>query len=121
MSLLTPAEYRALMKNQPKYSNEKTPYGGRLYSSKAEASYAAELDLKIRAGIVDHWQAQVRYALHAFPSGARVGDYVADFVVVYTDGHEEVVDTKGFETQLFKWKRKHWEIEYSRKLILVKR
>jgi hypothetical protein len=95
-------------------------YGGRLYASKAEMAKAQELDMLVNAGIVERWDAQVRYPLHA-PNKKRVGFYVLDFRVHYTDGRIEHIDVKGAETAMFRWKRKHWEAETGLKLIVVKR
>jgi len=37
---------------------------------------------------------------------------VADFVIVNNDGTTDVVDVKGFETQVFKIKKKLFEYKY---------
>lgn len=39
-------------------------------------------------------------------------DYVADFVIYYADGHKEVIDVKGIETEVFKLKKKIFEYRY---------
>lgn len=39
-------------------------------------------------------------------------DYVADFLIYYKDGHKDVVDVKGIETEVFKLKKKLFEYRY---------
>jgi hypothetical protein len=38
--------------------------------------------------------------------------YRADFRVTYSDGHQEIEDVKGMETEIFKLKRKMFEYRY---------
>ena len=38
--------------------------------------------------------------------------YRADFRVTYVDGHQEIEDVKGMETEIFKIKRKMFEYKY---------
>lgn len=38
--------------------------------------------------------------------------YRADFRVTYPDGHQEIEDVKGMETEIFKLKRKMFEYKY---------
>jgi hypothetical protein len=38
--------------------------------------------------------------------------YRADFRVTYADGHQEIEDVKGMETEIFKLKRKMFEYRY---------
>ena len=38
--------------------------------------------------------------------------YIADFRVTYSDGHQEIEDVKGMETEIFKLKRKMFEYRY---------
>ena len=35
--------------------------------------------------------------------------YRADFRVTYADGHKEIVDVKGFETEMFREKKRQFE------------
>jgi hypothetical protein len=44
-----------------------------------------------------------------------------DFVVTHADGHEEWIEVKGFETPIWKLKKKLFEACYpNRKLVVVK-
>jgi len=38
--------------------------------------------------------------------------YIADFRITYTNGHVEIEDVKGLETEVFKLKRKMFEYKY---------
>jgi hypothetical protein len=79
-------------------------YNGVAYHSKAEAQYAADLDLQMLAGQVRRWERQVAYPLVI--NGTDVGTYRMDFRVWYADGRRELVEVKGFATAewRFKWK-----------------
>lgn len=101
-------------------------YQGRLYRSAREAKHARELDLQVAAGVVDHWEAEVRFPLVV--DGVSLRQYhLVDFVVTYADGHVEwheikgTLDPKSPATRLWKLKvdilqatylRQHPEIVY---------
>ena len=101
-----------------KYRNVRTEYNGRTYASKAEANWAARLDL---AGDRWWWLPQVAFEL---------GDerYVVDFLVFgrWREGGRnfwDVVahDVKGFETPKFEKIRKLWAKYGPCPLVVVKR
>jgi predicted nuclease of restriction endonuclease-like RecB superfamily len=106
-----------------KYFNKKTEYGGIRYDSKAEATYAQQLDLMRHArgkDRVDSWERQVRFPL--IVNGIKICDYICDFLVRYADGRKELVEVKGFVTPEFRIKEKlfratflldHPEINYT--------
>ena len=56
----------------------------------------------------------IYYSQHSKKNGTthRSITYVADFVIENNDGTTDVVDVKGFETQLFKVKQKLFEYKY---------
>jgi hypothetical protein len=100
------AEGRALLSGQrlpvasqpepPKGSklrNEPTVYNGDRYDSKAEARYAANLDLRVRCGELAKVERQVPYELTL--NGHLLTSYVADFRLTFPDGRQEVHDVKG--------------------------
>lgn len=110
-----------MYKGFSKYHAIKTEYQGRTYDSKKEAKHAATLDMMRLATnenfkVVDV-QAQVRFPLEV--NGIKIGVYVADFVVIFADGHEEVQDVKGVLTPLYKWKKKHFEAQHGKKIIEI--
>jgi hypothetical protein len=83
-----------------------TAYNGRTYDSKAEARYAAQLDLRKRAGEVVMWLPQVPIPL---VGGTR---YVVDFVVFLADETVHFIDVKGVETPEFRLKKRQVEALY---------
>ncbi len=93
---------------QNKYHNKKTDYKGEKYDSKAEAGYAAELDMlknaRFEAQRVVLWERQVRYPLVV--NDVKIAVYVLDFKVTYGDGRVEHVDVKGMRTDVYKIKKK---------------
>lgn len=94
-----------------KYNAVKTKIDGIIFDSKAEAQYYSELLLLKKAGVVKSFVMQKDFTLQeAFTreNGERIKAtrYRADFVVKYTDGHEEVVDVKGMKTRVYINKKK---------------
>lgn len=94
-----------------KYNAVKTKIDGIKFDSKAEAQYYSELLLLKKVGIVKSFVMQKDFTLQeAFTreNGERIKAtrYRADFVVQYTDGHEEVVDVKGMKTRVYINKKK---------------
>lgn len=98
-----------------KYHNKVTRVDGIRFDSKKEASYYAQLKLRIAAGEVTHFFRQVPIHL---PDGTK---YVLDFLVFFADAGRapEYVDTKGVLTPVFRMKKKAVEFHYPIKLTLV--
>lgn len=88
-----------------KFSNKKTEYNGIYYDSIKEADYARELDLRVKAGELTHWERQVPIDLVV--NGQKVCTYKIDFVEYWTNGSIVYVEIKGFETP--EWKLK-WKL-----------
>lgn len=86
-----------------KYRNVPTEYNGRRFSSLAEALRAQALDLLITAGEIDCWIPQVPFTL-----GVPENRYVADFLVIPTQGRPWVEDVKGTQTAKFRRDKKLW-------------
>jgi hypothetical protein len=98
----------------------KTAYNGVLYDSKAEASYARRLDELVDAGEVSHWDRQRRWPLVV--NGVKVCVMVPDFVVWYEDGDDmrmELHEVKGFQTPVYRLKRKLFEALHPEVIYLV--
>ena len=87
-----------------KYGARRTEWNGVMYASKFEASYAAELDLRQKAGEIIKWEKQKTLDLKV--NGKHITSYKIDFIVHYPDGHREFVETKGYPTQewVIKWR-----------------
>lgn len=88
-----------------KFNNTKREYGGRLYDSKLEVSYAESLDARLAAKQIVGWDRQ--RILRIFVNGRHAFDYKMDFIVETAPRCYELVETKGFPTQ--EWKLK-WRV-----------
>lgn len=99
-----------------KLNNKKIQIDGFTFDSMLEADYYTHLKLLKKLGDVLHFHLQPKYVLQEgfYKDGKYIRPitYKADFLVFYADKHVEVVDTKGFETQQFKIKRKMFEDRY---------
>ena len=51
----------------------------------------------------------------------RAITYIADFRVTYADGHQEIEDTKGMETEIWKLKRKIFEYKFPELTLIVRK
>ena len=89
-----------------KFGAKRTETNGRTYDSKAEARYAAGLELRKRAGQVLFWLEQVPIRL---PGKTKC---VVDFVIFEADGNVRFVDVKGVETETFRLKKRQVEELY---------
>lgn len=103
-------------RRRSKYNNQKTVVDGIEFDSIKEAEYYCKLKILKKAGEIKDFGLQPRFELQ--PAFEKNGvkyqpiTYVADFVIVNNDGTTDVVDVKGFETQVFKIKRKLFEYKY---------
>jgi hypothetical protein len=110
-------------KRTNKYKAEKQTFNGRSYHSKKEADYAVQLAWLKKAGEIKEIIPQ--YKLDIRVNGKHITNYYIDFKVVYSDDRVELIEVKGFETDLWRIK---WlltealldEIESDAKLVLVK-
>lgn len=118
---MTAEEYRKLMKlEEPepkkKMGNKIVEEDGIRFDSKLEAKYYEQLKLLEIAGEVTKIKLQPRFLLQEGfnKNGKRYQPihYIADFEVTYKDGTVEVIDVKGFETNVFKIKEKLFEYKY---------
>lgn len=104
------------VRKKSKYNNIKTTVDGIEFDSKREAEYYCQLKLLKQAGEIRDIGLQPRFELQPGfnKNGKRFRPitYVADFVITNNDGTTDVVDIKGFETQVFKIKQKLFEYMY---------
>ena len=103
--VLSKPEFLAALKKRPKYGVSdpvKRTYSGKVYMSHAEAKYAAELDLKKRAGLIRDWRSQVPFQIVV--NGHKICKVIIDFAVDELNGTTRYVELKGVE--LDKWKLK---------------
>ncbi len=101
----------AVPRKENKYKNVKVEIDGIKFDSKFEAEfYFSELQWLYAAGEITKIERQKKYLLQpAFKyqdKTIRSINYVADFVVTYKDGRQEVIDTKGVATPEYLLKKK---------------
>ncbi len=101
-----------------KYGAKATVVDGVRFASKAEARRYSELRLLERAGEIRELELQPKFPLDAPLPGhvgkmARVGEYRADFRYrAGPTGLLVIEDVKGMRTALYRWKKKHVELQY---------
>ena len=110
-------------KRYNKYKAERQTFNGRSYHSKKEADYAVNLAWKQKAGEIKEIIPQ--YKLDLRVNGIHITNYFIDFKVVYSDDSVELIEVKGFSTDLWrlKWRLTEAlldEIEPGAKLVIVK-
>lgn len=104
---------------QHKYRAKAVVYDGIRFASQRERDRYATLKLLVRAGDYRDLRLQPRYPLMV--GSTKVADYVADFEYLDAITGETITeDVKGFETDVFKLKRKHFEAQYGRKIRITK-
>ena len=119
------------MRRANKYGAIRTTLDGLTFDSKGEAARWAFLRMMERSGFITGLRRQVPVGLHA-PSCLDgtlrvVGKYVMDFAYFpkgAVDANSEVWEdfkSPATITGLFNWKRRHIEIEYGKKLRVVRR
>lgn len=91
------------VRNDEQGKAERT-WGRVLYASKREKEVAQELYLLAATGEISGVLEQVRCVLAV--NGVKICTYTADFVWSDSAGARHFVDVKGFETPVFKLKKK---------------
>ena len=100
----------------PKDKSRRT-YDGIVFDSVLEMKYYKEVVLPgVASGEITSFELQKKYQLQPsfIHDGKRIRsiDYIADFVLQYSDGHEVVVDTKGKADTTALLKRKLFYYKY---------
>lgn len=119
---LSAREAQALLRapKRTKYGSAKADIDGITFASKAEAKYYTHLKLRERAGEVANIELQQPFPLLA-GAGKLVGTYRADFSFDdLIEGRRRVIDVKGYDTPLSRFKRKFVEALYGIKVEVVK-
>lgn len=102
-----------------KYNAKSTHYNGRYYDSKLEASYAMELDWRIKASEIKEVTPQYKISLDV--NDVHIANYYMDFKVILTDGTIEMHEVKGAETPLWRMKWRLAKALYPEwKFVLIK-
>lgn len=101
---------------QNKYLNVKHEVDGIVFDSKKEAHFYQELKLRRAAGDIRDFTCQPVYELLPATKTQwktyRRLTYRADFQITHNDGTTEIVDVKGFQTEVFKVKEKLFAAKY---------
>lgn len=112
------------MRRPSKYHNKKVEVDGMLFDSQREASVYKGLKIRQDLGEIFEIRRQVVFVL--LPPQLEVQEYhdkkgrprqrtrvaekavkyIADFVVIYANGDQEVIDAKGMRTAVYKIKKK---------------
>lgn len=119
MQIISALEARKLLATKPKrskYRAKPKTVDGIRFASTWEARRYSQLKGLERSGHIKNLRMQVPFLLHA-QGGMKVGKYIADFVYVNANGKEIVEDAKGFLTDLFKWKARHFAAEYGSQIV----
>jgi hypothetical protein len=110
-------------KKPAKYRNKRTKVDGLVFDSKREADYWMFLRGLQEKHEIHDLRRQVSYDLTALSRTApeeggfqTIGRYIADFTFKDGIGRLHIVDAKGVRTALYRWKKKHFEIEYDMKI-----
>lgn len=103
-------------------STKNRTYNGVVYDSRTEMMFYRDWILpKMKTGEIVECQSQVPFELqpafdHITDDGKKVKvrkvDYVADYVLTYADGKQEVIDIKGFADSVALLKRKLFWYRY---------
>lgn len=107
-----------------KYNAKKVVIDNITFDSKAEAAYYQQLKLLKMTGEVVSFDLQPEFVLQdSFVKNGKkyhAIKYKADFLVRYSDGHEELIDIKGMLTKEFILKRKLFEMRYMQSIKCLK-
>lgn len=125
---MTVQEYFDLVKQskkrKSKYKNKKKQLDGYVFDSQLEADYYLYLKLREKAKDILFFRVKPKYLLQpAFEKDGKKYnkiEYIADFEVHHLDGTIEVIDTKGYVTDVFRIKEKLFHAKYPYKLTIVK-
>lgn len=114
------AEAASSTLKRSKYGAQPTEVDGIRFHSKKEAEYYLTLKLREKAGEVRGLALQVPFVLSV--GAVSIGKYLADFVYEERIGQDwchRVKDTKGMDTPLSKWKRRHVKAQYGIEVEIV--
>ena len=100
-------------KKKTKYNANKVEIDSVKFDSQKEADYYNKLKYRLQAGEIKGFCRQSEFIL------ANNVRYKADFIVFNNDGTSEIIDVKGFKTDVYKLKKKLFEDKFDLKIIEV--
>lgn len=113
--------FAGMEKPKSKYRNVPTVVDGVRFSSRAEAKRWDELRMLEKAGEIRELKRQFAFPLYAM--GAKlVGSYVADFTYFKNPSRDEppvVEDVKGVQTDMFRWKARHFKAQFGYDITII--
>jgi len=114
--------YTKKYQTRNKYKAVRQTFNGRSYHSKKEAAYAKDLHYRQLAGEIKEIIPQ--YKLELYVKGKKICNYYMDFKIVLADDSVQLIEVKGFATDLWrlKWKLTEallQELEPDAELVLV--
>lgn len=109
-----------------KYNSKTVKVDGIVFHSKAESEFYKYLKAQQEIGTVVAFEMQVVYEIQPGYRHPRTGKwiraikYIPDFVVHYVGGETEVIDLKGFKTDVYRIKAKMFMYKYQIPLVEIK-
>ena len=82
-----------------------------MHDSKGEAGYCNSLQSLVDSGDIAGYKTQVSFDLHG-RDGKKIATHRVDFLPEFFDGHLEVHEYKGFQTDIWTLKKALFEHEY---------
>ena len=93
-----------------KYGNKWVEIDGIRFQSKKEGGYYQFLKAEKPAGRIIDFKRQVPFPIHI--NKILICRYYADFAVYYPNGKVNIIDVKGFKTDVYKLKKKMVKAQY---------
>ena len=101
-----------------KYSAKRCTFDGHNFDSQLERDCYLILKQQHDRGLISTLYLQHRFPLSS-ASNEPIGNYVADFLAILPNGQKIVIEAKGQETALWRWKEKHFRADYPDTELLV--
>ena len=101
-----------------KYGNKTSRYKDRLYHSRLEATDAMWLDSLLKQGLIKEVIPQHKISIDI--NGVHITNHFVDFKVTLNDGRVKMIETKGFWTDIYKFKLRLIQAIYPEMVYLVK-
>ncbi len=100
-----------------KYGNKTSRYKDRLYHSRLEATDAMWLDSLLKQGLIKEVIPQHKISIDI--NGVHITNHFVDFKVTLNDGRVKMIETKGFWTDIYKFKLRLIQAIYPEMVYLV--
>jgi hypothetical protein len=93
-----------------KYRNKKIKIDGHIFDSIKESEYYLELKIRLKANDI------LGFCIQPFFILSNSISYRPDFIVWNLDGTTEIIDVKGYKTDVYKLKKKLFEEKFKLKI-----